>query len=146
MVMPLWQPQYLNTAYPVRVKDPHGVLGTDRAVVAVRKEVWDHRPAQARATLSRIRLGIPEITELERQIVFEGKPGRVAARERCGPILDERKWPGQAPLMRRCAKIDLACHWNLGYEVSHRPAGHQSANTLCLTEARGHPPSAKPGT
>jgi glycine betaine/proline transport system substrate-binding protein len=82
MVMPLWQPQYLNAVYPIRVlEEPRGIFGTDRAVVVVRKEVWNRLPERSRTVLSRIHLGIPAVTELERQIVVDGKPPREAAQE-----------------------------------------------------------------
>lgn len=82
MVMPLWQPQYLNAVYPVRVlEEPQGVFGTDRAVVVVRKTVWENWPARTRTVLSRVQLGIPVVTELERQIVVDKKPSATVARE-----------------------------------------------------------------
>ncbi|WP_354681774.1 glycine betaine ABC transporter substrate-binding protein [Cupriavidus necator] len=82
MVMPLWQPQYLNALYPVRVLDePAGIFGTDRAVVVVRKAVWESWPARTRTVLSRIQLGIPVVTELERQIVVDRKPPAAVARD-----------------------------------------------------------------
>jgi glycine betaine/proline transport system substrate-binding protein len=81
MVMPLWQPQYLNAVYPIRVlEDPAGIFGTDRAVVVVRKETWNTLPARTRTVLSRVHLGIPAVTELERQIVVEKKQARDVAR------------------------------------------------------------------
>lgn len=82
MVMPLWRPQYLNAVYPVRVlEEPQGVFGTDRAVVVVRKETWNALPQRTRTVLSRVHLGIPAVTELERQIVADGKPARQVAQE-----------------------------------------------------------------
>ncbi|PKA39477.1 hypothetical protein CWR43_32385 [Rhizobium sullae] len=82
IVMPLWQPQYLNAVYPVRVlEDPRGIFGTDRAVVVVRKETWNALPEHTRKVLSRVHLGIPAVTELERQIVVDGKEPQRVARE-----------------------------------------------------------------
>ncbi|WP_445503318.1 glycine betaine ABC transporter substrate-binding protein [Microvirga sp. G4-2] len=82
MVMPLWQPQYLNAVYPVRVlEESRGIFGTDRAVVVVRKETWNGWPERTRKVLSRVHLGISVVTELERQIVVDGKEPRQAARE-----------------------------------------------------------------
>ncbi|WP_439668869.1 ABC-type glycine betaine transport system substrate-binding domain-containing protein [Cupriavidus necator] len=82
MVMPLWQPQYLNALYPVRVLDePAGIFGTDRAVVVVRKAVWESWPARTRTVVSRIQLGIPVVTDLERQIVVDRKPPAAVARD-----------------------------------------------------------------
>jgi glycine betaine/proline transport system substrate-binding protein len=81
MVMPLWQPQYLNAVYPLRVlEDPRGVFGVDRAVVVVRKEVWQQLPERTRTVLGRVHLGIPLVTELERQMVVDGTPAEQAAR------------------------------------------------------------------
>ncbi|MDX3772496.1 glycine betaine ABC transporter substrate-binding protein [Chromatiaceae bacterium AAb-1] len=82
MVMPLWQPQYLNAVYPVRVLDePQGIFGKDRAVVVVRKQSWNQLPERTRQVLSKVRLGIMAVTELERQIVVEGKAPQQAARD-----------------------------------------------------------------
>ncbi|MFJ3487810.1 glycine betaine ABC transporter substrate-binding protein [Pseudomonas sp. NPDC090202] len=82
MVMPLWQPQYLNAVYPVRVlDDPKGVFGVDRAVVVVRKEVWQALPERTRTVLSRIHLGIPAATELDRRLVVDGIPADQVAKE-----------------------------------------------------------------
>lgn len=82
MVMPLWQPQYLNAVYPVRVlEEPQGIFGRDRAVVVVRKETWNRLPERTRKVLSRVHLGIPAVTELERQIVVDGKEPRQVAQE-----------------------------------------------------------------
>jgi glycine betaine/proline transport system substrate-binding protein len=81
IVMPLWQPQYLNAVFPVRVLDePQGVYGVDRAIVIVRRQPWDALPERSRSVLSRIALGIPVVTELERQIMVERRPPREAAR------------------------------------------------------------------
>lgn len=81
MVMPLWQPQYLNAVYPLRVlEDPQGIFGVDRAVVVVRKEVWQQLPERTRRVLGRVRLGISVATELERQMVVESKPAEQVAR------------------------------------------------------------------
>jgi glycine betaine/proline transport system substrate-binding protein len=82
MVMPLWQPQYLNALYSMRVlKDPQGVFGTDRAVVVVRKSVWNALPERSRVVLGRVRLSIPVVTELERELVVDHKPEQDVARD-----------------------------------------------------------------
>ena len=82
MVMPLWQPQYLNAVYPVRVlEDPKGIFGVDRAVVVVRKEVWETLPDRTRTVLGRIHLGIPAATELDRRMVVDGIPSEQVAKE-----------------------------------------------------------------
>jgi glycine betaine/proline transport system substrate-binding protein len=82
MVMPLWQPQYLNAVYSMRVlKDPQQVFGEDRAVVVVRKSVWESLPARSRDVLSRVRLDVPLVTELDRQMVVEHKPAKQVAQD-----------------------------------------------------------------
>ncbi len=82
MVMPLWQPQYLNLTNPVRIlDDPEGVFGTDRAVVVVRTEAWQRLPARSREVIGRIRLDIQTVAELERAIVVDKRPAREVARE-----------------------------------------------------------------
>ncbi|WP_278650048.1 glycine betaine ABC transporter substrate-binding protein [Burkholderia lata] len=82
MVMPLWQPQYLNAMYRMRVlNDPKGVFGEDRAVVVVRKKVWESLPEHSRNVLSRVRLSVPVVTELERQLVVEHLPARQIAQD-----------------------------------------------------------------
>ncbi|MBZ9780256.1 hypothetical protein K9857_01665 [Pseudomonas sp. REP124] len=82
MVMPLWQPQYLNALYPLRVlEDPQQVFGVDRAVVVVRKEIWQQLPARSREVLGRVYLGIPLATELERRMMVDGAPAEQVARD-----------------------------------------------------------------
>lgn len=72
MVMPLWQPQYLNAVYPLRVlEDPKHIFGVDRAVVVVRKETWEQLPLRTQTVLGRVHLGIPTATELERRMVVD---------------------------------------------------------------------------
>ncbi|WP_448108233.1 glycine betaine ABC transporter substrate-binding protein [Pseudomonas azerbaijanoccidentalis] len=81
MVMPLWQPQYLNALYPVRIlEDPQQIFGVDRAVVVVRKEVWQQLPERSRVVIARIHLGIALATELERQMMVDGTPAGQVAR------------------------------------------------------------------
>jgi glycine betaine/proline transport system substrate-binding protein len=63
------------------LKDPQGVFGTDRAVVVVRKAVWTSLPERSRVVLGRVRLSIPVVTELERELVVDHKPEREVARE-----------------------------------------------------------------
>ncbi|WP_271407919.1 glycine betaine ABC transporter substrate-binding protein [Pseudomonas sp. Q1-7] len=82
MVMPLWQPQYLNALYPLRIlEDPQGIFGVDRAVVVVRKEVWQQLPERTRVVLGRVRLGVPLATELERRMMVDGQPAEQVARD-----------------------------------------------------------------
>jgi ABC-type proline/glycine betaine transport system substrate-binding protein len=56
------------------------IFGVDRAVVVVRKEVWQQLPERTRRVLGRVRLGISVATELERQMVVESKPAEQVAR------------------------------------------------------------------
>lgn len=82
MVMPLWQPQYLNAVYPVRVlEDTKHVFGVDRGVVVVRKETWDRLPLHTRTVLGRIHLGIAVATELERRMVVDHVPAEKVAQD-----------------------------------------------------------------
>lgn len=82
IVMPLWQPQYLNSLYPVRIlEDPQRIFGVDRAVVVARSEVWRQLPERSRVVIGRIHLGVPVATELERRMMVEGRPAEQVARE-----------------------------------------------------------------
>ncbi|MFZ5556142.1 MAG: glycine betaine ABC transporter substrate-binding protein [Pseudomonadota bacterium] len=82
VVMPLWQPHFLNRAYRVRIlAEPKGIYGTDRAVLLARKDAWEKFPANTRAVLSRISLGLDAVTEMDYAVNVDKKSPRDAARE-----------------------------------------------------------------
>ncbi len=82
MVMPLWRPQFLNTAYRLRVlDDPKGILGAvDHGVLVARTGLGERLPADTLAALSRIRLGLDAVEEMDGLVNVEHLTPREAAR------------------------------------------------------------------
>lgn len=82
LVMPLWQPQWINAAYKVRVlEEPKGIYGEgDRAVLLGHNSL---RSKLAPATLTRlanIKLSIEAVTEMDRMVNVDGLTPRDAAK------------------------------------------------------------------
>lgn len=67
VIIPLWQPQFLNRAYPIRrLADPLGVFpGPDRCVLIAAKDLSTRFPAKLINQLRRIRLNIEAVTEMD---------------------------------------------------------------------------------
>lgn len=82
VVMPLWQPHYLNRAYRVRIlTEPKGIYGVDRAVLVGTKLAQGRLPARSWQVLSRIQLGLDAVTEMDYAVNVDKKSPRDAARE-----------------------------------------------------------------
>lgn len=82
MVTPLWQPTYLNALYPVRIlEEPHDIYGVNRAILVVRKDVWEAIGERDCRVISRIAISIPDIAELDRRMVVDGVPQQQAGRD-----------------------------------------------------------------
>ena len=76
LVMPLWQPQFLNKAYRLRrLTEPKGLLGgPNRAVLIANKDFPGKFPARTVATLRRIELGIDAVTEMDYLLNVRTRP------------------------------------------------------------------------
>jgi len=82
IVMPLWQPQWLNMAYDVRpLAEPKGFFGPgDRAVLVAHEDFVAGAPERALAVLGRIHLGIDAVTAMDHAVNAGGKTPRAAAK------------------------------------------------------------------
>lgn len=78
VIVPLWHPQYLHARYSIRALDePKGLLGgTDQATLIVRRDAEDRVGAAAIDELSHLQLGNACVSELEDQLVRDGRGGR----------------------------------------------------------------------
>lgn len=67
VIIPLWQPQFLNRAYTIRrLEDPLGVFPSpDRCSLVIAKDLPDRVPAQLIDDLRRIRLSVDAVTEMD---------------------------------------------------------------------------------
>lgn len=81
IVMPLWQPQFLNRAYQVRILgEPKEIYKTDRAVLVATKAAQARLPERTWQALSRIELGSDAVTEMDYMVNEEKVAPRDAAR------------------------------------------------------------------
>lgn len=83
IVLPLWQPQWLNAAFDLRrLDDPRQVYGEDDTAWLIAHEgLADLLDARTRAHLSNIRLPVEAVTEMDRSVNVEGLSPRAAARQ-----------------------------------------------------------------
>ncbi len=83
LVMPLWQPQWLNAAYKVRIlDDPKGIYGKgDTAVLLGHQSLKDKLAPNALDRLASIKLSVGAVTEMDRLVNVEGLTPRDAARK-----------------------------------------------------------------
>ena len=67
MIFPTWAPQYLNRENKIRaLQDPLGVLGgANHASLVSPRDRFERLPLATRAALSRIKLGIDGVTEMD---------------------------------------------------------------------------------
>ncbi|MDJ0570919.1 MAG: glycine betaine ABC transporter substrate-binding protein [Pleurocapsa sp. MO_192.B19] len=81
VIIPLWQPQYLNQAYEIRrLDDPLGVFPSpDRCSLVVTQNFRDRFPSNTLETLNRIALGVDAVTEMDYLTNVEGLSPREAA-------------------------------------------------------------------
>ena len=82
VVLPTWQPQFLNQAYNIRLlEERKGLLGAfDRAVLVAHKEFPSKVPPRTLTVLRRISLGVPAVTAMDYAVNVEKKTPREAAR------------------------------------------------------------------
>jgi len=82
VVMPLWQPQWLNASYRVRVlEDPQKIFAdSDRAFLVANKALKDKIAPEVLARLQRIRLSVSAVTEMDRMVNVDKVAPREAAR------------------------------------------------------------------
>lgn len=81
VVMPLWQPQWLNRAYALRILDePKQIYKTDTAVLVGTKAARARLPAHSWLVLSRMQLGVDAVTEMDYLVNVEKKTPREAAK------------------------------------------------------------------
>jgi glycine betaine/proline transport system substrate-binding protein len=82
VVMPLWQPQWINAAYEVRVlADPQKVFGDgDRAYLVANNALKGKVRPDVLDRLSRIKLSIEAVTEMDRLVNVEKLEPREAAK------------------------------------------------------------------
>ncbi len=81
VIVPLWQPQYLNQAYEIRrLNDPLNVFPEpDRCSLVVTQNFRDRAPSKTLDTLNRISLGVEAVTEMDYLTNVEGLSPREAA-------------------------------------------------------------------
>lgn len=67
VIIPLWQPQFLNRAYPIRrLADPLGVFPSpDRCALVIAKDLPTRFPTELIERLRRVRLSVDAVTEMD---------------------------------------------------------------------------------
>lgn len=82
MVLPAWQPQYLNRAYALRqLEDPLEELGNkNQGTLIATKDFVNRFPALDLEKLRRIELDIAEVNEMDYKVNVEQKTPHQAAR------------------------------------------------------------------
>ena len=83
LVMPLWQPQWINAAYKVRVlDDPKGIYGKgDTAVLLGHETLKEKLSPEAHNRLGRIKLNVDAVTEMDLWVNVDGLTPREAAKK-----------------------------------------------------------------
>ena len=83
LVMPLWQPQWINAAYKVRVLDePKGIYGKgDTAVLLGHETLKSKLSPETLSRLANIKLSVEAVTEMDRWVNVDGLTPRDAARK-----------------------------------------------------------------
>jgi glycine betaine/proline transport system substrate-binding protein len=83
VVMPLWQPQWLNAVYKVRVlEDPQKIFGDgDSAYLVASTSLKDKLPLEVLGRLQSMKLSIAAVTEMDRLMNVEKMSPRDAARK-----------------------------------------------------------------
>jgi len=80
VVFPLWQPQWINSVYELRVlEDPKRIFGTDSAYLIANQQLKSKLSPRTLAHLSNIRLSIAAITEMDKSMNVEKISARQAA-------------------------------------------------------------------
>lgn len=83
LVMPLWQPQWLNAAYKVRVlEEPKGIYGKgDTAVLLGHQSLKSKLTPDALDRLGRIKLSVDAVTQMDLWVNVDGLTPREAAKK-----------------------------------------------------------------
>jgi glycine betaine/proline transport system substrate-binding protein len=83
LVMPLWQPQWINAAYKVRVlEDPKGIYGKgDTAVLLGHETLRSKLAPETLARLAGIKLTIEAVTQMDLWVNADGLTPREAAKK-----------------------------------------------------------------
>lgn len=83
LVMPLWQPQWINAAYKVRVLDePQGIYGKgDTAVLLGHETLKSKLSPETLAHLANIKLSVDAVTQMDLWVNVDGLTPREAARK-----------------------------------------------------------------
>ncbi|HIK16635.1 MAG TPA: glycine betaine ABC transporter substrate-binding protein [Leptolyngbyaceae cyanobacterium M33_DOE_097] len=83
IVLPTWQPQFLNQAYTIRsLADPQGVLGgRNQGILLATNTFVTDTSVQTVDILRRIQLDITAVTQMDYQVNVNGKTARTAAKE-----------------------------------------------------------------
>ena len=80
VVFPLWQPQWMNAVYKLRVlEDPRQIFGVDSAYLIANHQLKSKLSSHALSHLSNIRLSIAAITEMDRSMNIDKVSPRQAA-------------------------------------------------------------------
>ena len=80
VVFPLWQPQWINSVYELRVlEDPKRIFGTDSAYLIANQQLKSNLSPRTLAHLNNIRLSIAAITEMDKSMNVEKISARQAA-------------------------------------------------------------------
>jgi glycine betaine/proline transport system substrate-binding protein len=105
VLLPTWQPQYLNQAHKIRpLLDPKGVLGgINKAELIATQAFLQQFPAQTVNVLRRIQLDIATVTQLDYQVNVEQKTPRATAQAWIAEHSDQFKaWLAEAnPTLQR---------------------------------------------
>ena len=83
LVMPLWQPQWINAAYKVRILDePKGIYGKgDTAVLLGHESLKGKLSPEALDRLASIKLSVDAVTEMDLWVNVDGLTPRDAAKK-----------------------------------------------------------------
>ena len=83
LVMPLWQPQWINAAYKVRVLDePKGIYGKgDTAVLLGHNGLREKIAPAALVRLANIKLSVDAVTQMDLWVNVDGLTSREAAKK-----------------------------------------------------------------
>jgi glycine betaine/proline transport system substrate-binding protein len=83
LVMPLWQPQWINAAYKVRVlEEPKGIYGKgDTAVLLGHETLKSKLSPETLSRLANIKLSVGAVTEMDLWVNVDGLTPREAAKK-----------------------------------------------------------------
>jgi len=80
VVFPLWQPQWINSVYELRVlEDPKRIFGSDSAYLIANQQLKSKLSPRTLSYLSNVRLSIAAITEMDKSMNVEKISARQAA-------------------------------------------------------------------